>query len=311
MKKLKKSTDSKDKIKSQLFELETKCSRVTINSRTCNIDKFNLFYNIINNTKDFKNIISNHCFNNLNLISSNYSEFLKQYNQFDSNQLNAWERQTIFQEIAGHYSETISRYLNKAKFIVSNPNPKSKIHNIAKIINSNSFVNHDNNLVFNIEDKLVQLNQYLTQYQSELDLTKTKISTEELDKEISRLERLIKSYNKLISNYNEIQLLKFNKPIIYDRLINLIKAKKIRLLSYVKLAKYQTGTHARNLDNAQISIIEDKSNDKYQYFLKVRLNDTLIGREPKLTEKNKDSFDSLLTKFNQDNFIFWLCAIHG
>ena len=54
MKKLKKSTDSKDKIKSQLFELETKCSRVTIDSRICNIDKFNQFYEIIDNTKEFK-----------------------------------------------------------------------------------------------------------------------------------------------------------------------------------------------------------------------------------------------------------------
>ena len=73
MKKLKKSTDSNDKSKTQLFELETKCSRVTIDSRVCNIDKFNQFYEIIDNAKEFKNIISNHCFNNLNLIASQKS----------------------------------------------------------------------------------------------------------------------------------------------------------------------------------------------------------------------------------------------
>jgi len=127
---------------------------------------------------------------------------------------------------------------------------------------------------------------------------------EEINKEISRLEKSIKSYNKLIANYHEIQQFKSNKPLVYSRLIQLIIDKKLRLISKVKLAFYQTGTHARHLNNAQLSIVKDLSNKDYQYFIKVRKLDKLIGREPKLNNKTKNQYQQLLDKYNEDNFIY-------
>jgi len=54
MKKLKKSV-VKTNIK--LFKSEVKSCRVTIDSKACNVDKFNEFFKLIDNTKDYKKSI--------------------------------------------------------------------------------------------------------------------------------------------------------------------------------------------------------------------------------------------------------------
>ena len=79
MKKLKKTSNDKVNLKIGLFKPEIKCSRLTVNSRVCNIDKFNELFQIIDSTKDFKNLISNYCFNNLTSLVTNYSGFIKNY----------------------------------------------------------------------------------------------------------------------------------------------------------------------------------------------------------------------------------------
>ena len=148
-------------------------------------------------------------------------------------------------------------------------------------------------------------------------------------KETIRLEKLIVSYDKIIKVYEEVKQFSLTQPLIYNRIINLITAKKLRLLKKVKLSIYQTGTHARHLDNAQISIVKDTTNSKYQYFLKFRKHNKLDGREPvfkntKIKEDNKlnitkefveqlkaeqrlkDTLDYQLklAKYNEDNFIY-------
>ena len=300
MKKIKKSIVKIKQPQLKLFKPDVKSSRLTIDSRVCNVDKFNQFLALIDNTKNYKNIISQYCYDNILSLVSDYSNFLINYKFLDNSQLNSWERQTIFQEIAGHYSETATRYLDKAKFIVIKP--KSNINNIALFINSQSNLIVNNNvysLDFNIEDKLIQLNTYLDKYNLDLshhkyllvniEQDKTK-DIENINKEISKLEKLIKSYNKLIANYHKVQQLKIYKPVIYNRLIKLIIDKKLRLISKVRLAIYQTGTHARHLNNAQLSIVKDLSNNKFKYFIKVRKLDKLISREPKLNNKNKNHY---------------------
>jgi hypothetical protein len=166
MKKLKKSI-VKNNVK--LFKPDVNSSRVTIDSRVCNVDKFNEFFALIDNTKNYKNIISQYCYDNLLSLVSDYKPFLNHYKSLDNYQLNSWERQTIFQEIAGHYSETATRYLDKAKFIVIKP--KSNINNIALFIHNQSNLTIDNNvyaLEFNIEDNLIQLTTYLDKYNLKL-----------------------------------------------------------------------------------------------------------------------------------------------
>ena len=90
MKKVKKI--STDKAKIGLFKPETKCSRLTVDSRICNNDKFNEFFQIIDITKDFKNTVSQYCFTNLTKLVTNYSDFIKNYNLFKSKHLNSWEK---------------------------------------------------------------------------------------------------------------------------------------------------------------------------------------------------------------------------
>ena len=340
MKKLKKLTLYKDKsnLKIGLFKPEIKCSRLTVDSRICNIDKFNEFFQIIDSTKEFKNIVSNDCFDNLTFLVTNYSDFLKRYNLLTSSYLNSWERQTIFSEISGHYFETAIRHLSKSQYIIQKQSglknnqiqkAKTKLNSIVQFIDKNSnlikVVEHKDKdkdkdkdiyknyntyqIDFDVKIKLASLNNYLDNYKKELEFSK--------GKEIDRLEKLITSYKKIIKSYEKIENLSLNKPIIYQRIINLITTKKLRLLKKVKLAEYQTGTHSRHLDNAQISIVKDLENGKYKYFLKVRKLNKLSSREPRFKEtkitkefvenlkaKNNLEYQLKLAKYNEDNFIY-------
>ena len=313
MKKIKK-TVVKTNIK--LFKPEVKSSRITIDSRVCNVDKFNeFFYLVDNDIKYYKNTVSKYCYNNLLSLVSDYSTFLTRYKSLETSQLNSWEKQTIFQDISSHYYETSTRYLDKATFTSKSNN----LSIIAKFINKNSnliLVNKDKDktykLDFNPTNKLIQLNQYLDKYK--LDLINLESKPLNNKTEILKLERLIVSYNKLIIKYKEIELLSNNKPIIYNRLIKLIIDKKLRLISNVKLGIYKTGTHARHLDNSQMSIVKDLTNNQFNYFIKVRKLSTLIYREPKLKlQQNLSSAEELklikeyklkLDKHNEDNFIY-------
>jgi len=312
-----------------LFKPDVKSSRVTIDSRVCNPTKFNEFFELVDNDiKSYKNTVSQYCYDNLLPLILDYNTFVKDYKLLNSSQLNSWETQTIFHEISGHYSETSTRYLDKATFISSN----HTLSEVAKLIykQSNLICTYkdikDSNkntykLDFNINDKLIQLNNYLTQYKSylvnvnniliQLNLIKEKNLTEEQVKQLDfnnkekiKLERLIKSYNKLIVDYSEIKILSINKTIIYNRLIQLIIDKKVRLISKVNLGIYKTGTHARSLNNSQMSIVKDNSNNKFQYFIKVRKLSTLTSREPKLSKELNKEYQLKLEKYNRDNFIY-------
>lgn len=342
MKKPKKHTSTK----SLGFKPDVKSSRVTVSSRIANTDKFNQFLHIIDDTPLVKKQISLFCFDNLTSLIDDIKLFQSLYSQFNSNFLNSWELQNIFQEIVSHYHESAKRYLAKANFIVNsnkyynNSNKPFDLAKLATFINKHSnlkiddienrvFHNQDNpndynlyltkikhyKLDFYIEHTLDNLNHYLNKYQDELNTLNNQIkdnnnivyydNLNEKDKQLSILENKIKSYHKLIAQFNEVLQFNLTKPHLYNRLIKLIINKKLRLLSNVKLGLYNTGTHARNFNNGQISIVKDLNNTKYQYFLKVRANNKLSGHTPtsKKTETQQE-FEIRLKQYNEDNFIY-------
>ena len=61
---------------------DVKCSRVTISSRICNEHKFNELFQLLDHTTVYKNLISNHCYNNLHSIITDYHLFITQYKNF-------------------------------------------------------------------------------------------------------------------------------------------------------------------------------------------------------------------------------------
>ena len=337
MKKDKKHSTNKD-LKPSLFKPDIKASRVTIDSKICNTAKFDELYEIIDNhTKKIKNTISLYCLNNLTKLVTNYTQFKKNYVLFKNPYLNSWEKQTLFQEVSGHYYETVKRYLSKSTYIIQKQGlssrnnkitkVKTKLNSLAALVDNNSNLVYSQNYVlinyysvysldFDIKSKLKSLNNYLTTYKKDLLTAK--------NDEVIKLENLIISYNKIIKVYLDVEQFALTKPVIYNRVINLVTDKKLRLLKKVKLGVYETGTHARHIDNAQISIIKDLNNNKYQYFLQVRKNSTLTSHEPRFKEtklskitkeeveelkalqKIKDTadYEIKLAKYKADNFIY-------
>ena len=203
-------------------------------------------------------------------------------------------------------------------------------------------------LDFNTKDKLKSLNNYLTTYNKDLTVARNLVQIKSIDNEfysndplikaihqgivrktnieIIKLENLIISYNKIIKTYLDLEQFALTKPAIYNRIINLVKSKKLRLLKRVRLGVYETGTHARHIDNAQIAIIKDLSNNKYQYFLQVRKHSTLTSHEPRFKEtkltksiitkedveklkalqkiKDTNDYEIKLAQYKADNFIY-------
>ena len=301
MKKHKKHPTNKD-LKLSLFKPDIKASRVTIDSKICNTAKFDELYEIVDNhTKKLKNIISLYCLNNLTNLVTNYMQFKKNYVLFKNPYLNSWEKQTLFQEVSGHYYETAKRYLSKSTYIIQKQGflsrnnkitrVKSKLNSMAALIDNNSnLVKTENNykLDFDIRYKLKSLNNYLTTYKKDLLTAK--------NDEVIKLEKLIISYHKIIKAYLDIEQFALTKPVIYNRIIKLVTDKKLRLLKKVKLGVYETGTHARHIDNAQIAIIKDINNNKYQYFLQFRKNSTLTSHEPRFKETKLSKIKRIITK---------------
>jgi hypothetical protein len=93
MKKLKKSVVNS---KINIFKQEVKSTRVTIDSMICNIDKFNEFFALVDNTKDYKNTISQYCHEQLLHLISDHKTFVSHYKLFDNTHLNSWEKQGMF-----------------------------------------------------------------------------------------------------------------------------------------------------------------------------------------------------------------------
>ena len=342
MKKDKKHSTNKG-LKPSLFKPDINASRVTIDSRSCNLAKFNELYEIIDDhTKKLKNTISFYCLNNLTKLVTNYTQFKKNYVLFNNPYLNSWEKQTVFQEVSGHYYETAKRYLSKSTYIIQkqgllskNNNitrVKSKLNSLAALIDNNSnlvclhnyvLINYvlDYKLDFDVKSKLTLLNNYLTTYKKDLLTAK--------NDEVIRLKKLIISYNKIIKTYLDIEQFASNKPVIYNRIIKLVTDKKLRLLKRVKLGIYETGTHSRHIDNAQIAIIKDLSNNKYQYFLQIRNHSKLTSVQPRFKEtkigklnklkitkeeveelkalqkiKDTNDYEIKLAQYKADNFIY-------
>jgi hypothetical protein len=153
MKKLKKSiVNSKINLKQ-----EVKSSRVTIDSRICNIDKFNEFFALVDNTKDYKNTISKYCHEQLLHLVSNHKTFVSHYKLFNNSHLNSWEKQTLFQECSVcHYISSNNRKTQE-EFICKNPQCKHKENadlNSPKVIKSRLLNN-------NLRYKLGKDNVYL------------------------------------------------------------------------------------------------------------------------------------------------------
>ena len=85
-------------------------------------------------------------------------------------------------------------------------------------------------LDFDITIKLQLLNNYLTQ--SKKDLLTAK------NDEVIKLENLITSYNKIIKTYLDVEQFALTKPVVYNRIINLVKSKKLKTIGEKKGRKY-------------------------------------------------------------------------
>lgn len=139
--------------------IEIRASRVTIDSRVCNTDKFNELYSNISTVETLKNQMSDYCFTNIVRLIKNPYNFKLEYKNFSNSINNAWEIQTLFQSIANHYEESAKRYFDrinfnryeyKTKTIVNKKNPDgilvgnnvkvagTSLQNIMKFIELNS-----------------------------------------------------------------------------------------------------------------------------------------------------------------------------
>ena len=268
--------------------------RLTISARTANADKFNLLWEQIDAARVFKNKVSEYCHRHLAELLFDYYSFVSRSKDFSSEVLNSWERQALFQEVAGHYAETVKRKLRKARWLVSSSKPVLPGRAAFLFLRLRST---SGRWTFDPSVHVDELRLFEAKLLSD---EAAETEPEKKNKILGKIER-----NRLdIQHAEAFRTWTRRKPDIFRRLLALCVEKKSRLLGQVRLSEYETGTHARHRSNANIRLIDDAENSEFRYWVRMRKHAVLTGKEPVRTKKNALDYEREHKKWERENFLF-------
>ena len=231
-------------------------TRFTVSPKVCNSQKQQEVLSLLDRVIPLKNAISRHCHAHKMDILVDKAAFKSQYTQFQSDFLNAWERQGIFHDIVDHYAESIKRHIRGQSFHVQRGvkhtvYKRDVKHRVSGVITRHKGDTKDYTILFK-KTRLSSVMSYMMY--------------------IPDLSPEWKPDNLSNEEVRDIMLeLQQNKPAIWDSAIRLVLSARERVLKRVKLAQYHSGSHRRDPKESASSLICDTTNGQYQWFLKLRL----------------------------------------
>lgn len=226
-------------------------------SKYLNKKKYQLLKKIDWNVRVIKNSISKYCYDNIfELFSDN--NFQANYKKFSNQYLDAWQTQTIFQDIIKFYQ--------------------------------NTFKQHIFNLDFNIQ-KEIKITYYKRNTKSGKKVGDIKSFS--LIKQKTPLGKLVKylvfcNLEKLNLKPQIQNLYDYYKNKGYeDRILNLVKSVKQRLKNKIKLIEFSTGTYRKafNCSNSKDKqgnihcyngFIKSQKNTKFKYWFKYKFKNNYV-----------------------------------
>ena len=244
-------------------------TRFTVSQRVCNPQKYQEVLSLLDRVTPLKNAMSAYCHAHKMDILVDKAAFKSQYTQFQSDFLNAWERQGIFHDIVDHYAESIKRHIRSQSFHVQ----RGVKHTVYK-----SDVKHrGTGQILHRKGDLYPLHVVSLAPSRLKDYTilfkKTRLSS--VMSYMMTIPDLHPEWNPACLGNEEVRDimldLQQNKPAIWDRAIRLVLSSRERVLKCVKLAQYHSGSHRRDPKESASSLICDTTNGQYQWFLKLRM----------------------------------------
>ena len=240
-------------------------TRFTVSPQVCNSQKYQEVLSLLDRVIPLKNAMSEHCHAHKMNILSDKAAFKSQYAQFQSPNLNGWERQGIFHDIVDHYAETIKRHIRGKTFRVQRGVKRSTYQRVVKHRVTGKILHQKGDTKnYTILFKKTRLSSVMA-YMMYIPALHP-----EWNPEGARANGVD---NRLWNaEVRDIMLdLQRNKPEIWDRAIRLVLDSRDRLLKRVKLAQYHSGSHRRDPKESASSLICDTTNGQYQWFLKLRM----------------------------------------
>ena len=231
-------------------------TRFTVSPRVCNPQKYQEVLSLLDRVIPLKNAMSAYCHAHKLDILADKAAFKSQYTQFQSDFLNAWERQGIFHDIVDHYAESIKRHIRSQSFHVQRGVKHTTYKRDVKHRVTGEILHRKGNIKnYTILFKKTRLSSVMSYMmyipELSLDWKPEGVCAEEVRDIMLDLQR--------------------TKPAIWDRAIRLVLSARERVLKRVKLARYHSGSHRRDPKESASGLICDTTNGQYQWFLKLRM----------------------------------------
>ena len=244
-------------------------TRFTVSPKVCNSQKYQEVLSLLDRVIPLKNAMSAYCHAHKMDILVDKAAFKSQYTQFQSDFLNAWERQGIFHDIVDHYLESIKRHIRSQSFHVQR-GVKLTVYKKDVQHRVTGVVTHHNGDLYPLHVASLARSR-IKEYT--LLFKKTRLSSVmSYMLYIPDLSLEWKPDNLSNEEVRDLMLdLQRTKPAIWDRAIRLVLSARERVLKRVKLAQYHSGSHRRDPKESASSLICDTSNGQYQWFLKLRM----------------------------------------
>ena len=256
-------------------------TRFTVSPKVCNSKKYQEVLSLLDRVIPLKNAMSRHCHAHKMDILADKAAFKTQYAKFQSDLLNAWERQGIFHDIVDHYAETIKRNIRGKSFRVQR-GVKATVYKKDVKHRVTGVVTHHKGDLYPLHVASLARSR-IKEYT--LLFKKTRLSS--VMSYMLYIPDLSIEWNPSTLSNEEVRNamldLQSTKPAIWDRAIRLVLSARERVLKRVKLAQYHSGSHRRDPKESASSLICDTSNGQYQWFLKLRMTAPAKGVKREFT----------------------------
>lgn len=241
---------------------ELRSVRFTV-AAAANSKKFEQAARVFGDAQRLKHEMSVWVHANRTQLLTDVKELLKTYKRFQSQFLNAWERQQMFAEVVGAYQQRLTQVMQRGAFVLHSG---WRVSSYKRVV---TFKNGTLKAIKGAPDP-----QTFDPVWRETPLRKA--ATYLLHSDVSRFEGNLAAALTVCTAQVRGLLAGFvSRPELWQRLLQVVKARQSRLLGQIKLQRFTSGTHRRNPAESRSRVVCDSTNAKWQWFYEMRVG---VGR---------------------------------
>jgi predicted RNA-binding Zn-ribbon protein involved in translation (DUF1610 family) len=238
---------------------ELRGTKLTVDKRVCNDGKWASLEPMFGRVCSLKNKMSAYAHKNILSVLIDPYQLKSDYKVFPSLDLNAWERQALFQDIVGDYQKTVVQHLSANPFRVQ----QSWSYQVYKRDVTRTFRNGRVEQIAITGD--VKAGTFVLSHRS---TTLTGLANYLMRVNIALFNPELMAMNHPL---REDFLRLRNDVHFWNRLTLMARQRQVRILCRVRKSRYVTGTFRVNPAQSGTSVYTDVSNKQHQLWLKLRM----------------------------------------